>query len=556
MDQVSGQQGGATLGEYSGAFRRRWWVVALGSVFGLALAAGYLLIAPKTYIATASVLVNPIGGTADNAVDAARTNSGINLDTEAQLVTSQAVSAEAKVVLQTPEIVGQLVQHVSVGVPPNTNVLRISFTASTPEAARLGASAYAKGYLTNRLTRADDILKDQSTALNQQINQVKAELETATPDEVPGLQTTLETLQTSAAIVEGTDVNPGVIISDALLPRRPASPNAALVLTSGLAFGVLIGLAGLFLLERRDGRCYDWKTVERRLGLAVLADIPGKEGRPAPLFEPHSAGAEAFGELRNALMTGLGDEPAVLVVASPSDGFGADVVVANLAVTLARAGHSTTIVIADEASEIPVLFGLPANDGLTEVLRGRVGLASALQNLPDAPSLSVLSAGLGLRTEIADLEGSGVGDVMEALTERSHYVIVRPRPNDTAADAQFFGRHSNAAIPVIEISRTVRDAVAGAIRQWRLVGTTVPGAVTLPAFEAPEPPPPRAVTSTSGDSGPTPRPALPNRDEPDERPPGTPTDREPDRPHGSSARDFTRDDPSSYGPLRKAPPNR
>jgi capsular polysaccharide biosynthesis protein/Mrp family chromosome partitioning ATPase len=497
VDQVSGQQGVATLGEYGGAFRRRWWVVALGVVFGLALAAVYLLLVPKTYVSTASVLVNPIGGSADNAVTDARTNSGINLDTEAQLVTSQAVSAEAQVFLQTPEIVGQLVQHVAVQVPPNTNVLRISFAGSTPEEARDGASAYANGYLKNRRQTAADSLDQQETAIKRQIEVLQNQLTVATPEETQGLQTSLEALRLRYGQVIGSDVDPGEIISEALIPRRPASPNASLILASGLALGLLFGLAGLFLLERRDGRCYDWPTVERRLGLAVLADIPGTQGDPAPLFEPHSAGAEAFAELRNALLVGLGSERATLVIAAPTNGFSADVVVANLGVALARSGHETTIVVADEASQIPVLFGLPATEGLTEVLRERVSLASALQEWPDVKTLRVLPAGHGLHSEVTDLEGSGVGELMGDLANRSHFVIVRARPTDEAADAQFFGRFARAAIPAIEIGRTVRDSVAAGVRQWRLVGTTVPGAVTLPAFEAPEPPPPRAVTSAS-----------------------------------------------------------
>ena len=562
MDQVSDQHGGATLGEYSGAFRRRWWIVALGAVFGLALASVYLLVVPKTYISTASVYVDSIGGTGDNAVEGARTISGINLDTEAQIVTSQAVSSAAKVLLQTPEVVGQLVQNVSVAVPPNTNVLRISFTADTPAEAQAGASAYARGYLSDRLQRSADLRDQQLKALDRQISEYQTQLQTVGADEKEGIQATLETLQSTRAIIAGWDVSPGEVISEPLPPRRPASPNAALVLTSGLAFGILLGLAGLYLLERRDGRCYDWKTVERRLGLAVLANIPGREGSPAPLFEPHSPGAEAFGELRNSLLTGLGDEPAVLVVASPSSGFGADVVAANLGVTLARSGRSTTILIADESSEIPVLFGLPATDGLTETLRGGVDLSTALQQVPDLPSLAVLPAGHGLTSEIDDLEGSGVADVLEGITETTHYVIIRARPNDSGADAQFFGRHASAAIPVVEIGRTVREAVSAGVRQWRLVGTTVPGAVTLPAFEAPEPAPPRAVTSGSTESGPVPRPALrptvasgtPNK--PEGAASGTPTNGlNRDRVDSSSSTTgATKELPGSDNPLRKAPP--
>ena len=505
---LEGQSGGTTLGEYAGAFRRRWWVIALGAVLGLGLASVYLLIAPKTYLSTATVIVEPMGGSLDNSVDGGRTNSGVNLDTEAQLVKSQAVSAEAKVRLQTTEIVGQLVQHVAVDVPPNTNVLRITFAASTPEDARDGAAAYADAYLTNRRETAADLRQDISRGLDQEAARLTTDLKTASPDEAETIRTSLQTLATARASLENASTTPGKVISEALLPRRPSAPNSALILTSGLAFGLLLGLAGLYLLERRDGRCYDWRSVERRLGLAILADIPGKEGSPAPLFEPHSSGAEAFGQVRNAILTGMGDEPATLVIASPTEGFGADVVSANLAVTLARSGRSTTLLIADESSQIPVMFGLPATDGLTEVLRGRVELNSAMQNLPDVPALKIIPAGHGLQSEVSDLEGSGVADVLESVAERTHFVIIRARPNDVAADAQFFGRFAQAAIPVIEIGRTLRDAVTDGVRQWRLIDTPVPGAVSVPAFDAPEPAPPRAVTTGAVDEDPAPRPAL------------------------------------------------
>ncbi|MEO8330649.1 MAG: Wzz/FepE/Etk N-terminal domain-containing protein, partial [Candidatus Nanopelagicales bacterium] len=156
MEQ-SAAGGNASLGEFADAMRRRWWMLVLGAVIGVALGSTYLLFAPKTYISTASVLVNPVGGTVDNVVDGARTVSDINLDTEAQLVRSQAVSSIAKYKLETREIVGQLVQHVTVSVPPNTNVLRISFAGSTPEGARAGAAAYASAYLQNREAMADAI---------------------------------------------------------------------------------------------------------------------------------------------------------------------------------------------------------------------------------------------------------------------------------------------------------------------------------------------------------------------------------------------------------------
>ncbi|MCZ3386585.1 MAG: hypothetical protein LH630_06400, partial [Actinomycetia bacterium] len=321
----------------------------------------------------------------------------------------------------------------------------------------------------------------------------------ATADERTGLETALQTLNTRKASVDGTRVDPGKVISDSLLPNRPASPNSALVLTSGLAFGLLLGLMFLLLLERRDDRCYEWRSVEARLGLPVLADVPGEAGSPAPLFEPHSPGAEAFGQVRNAILSGLGDAPATLVIAGPSAGHGADVVVANLAVALARAGHSTTLLVADESSKVAELFGMPATDGLTEVLRGRLPVERAAHRVPDLRGLSLVVAGHGLDTEIDDLEGSGIAEVLKALASRTHFLLIRARSNDFAADAQFFGRHARAALPAVEIGTTHRAAIENSVRQWTMIGTAVPGAVTLPSFGPPEPAPPRAVASGSSE---------------------------------------------------------
>ena len=191
--------------------------------------------------------------------------------------------------------------------------------------------------------------------------------------------------------------------------------------------------------------------------------------------------------LHNAVLTGLGDRRATLVISTPTSGLGADVVCANLAVSLARAGHSTALLVADESSTIPRLFDVPEGDGLDEVLRGRASLHGATHKISDVPGLSVVGCGKGFDAVKTDLEGNGVGGVLRALSGAHQYVIVRPRPNDVAADAQFFGRHADAALPVIEIGHTQRDDVTGSVRQWQLVETVVPGAVTVPRFAAPEP---------------------------------------------------------------------
>src|SRR5687767_11651516 len=126
--------------DYFRGLGRHWKLVAVGLVIGTLAALAYLSWAPREFRAETSVLVTPtITGTP--VVDR---SARINLDTEARLVTSTAtVAAAAERLGMAPRAARELGDRVRVGVPPNSEVLDISFTASTPEDARRGALAFA-----------------------------------------------------------------------------------------------------------------------------------------------------------------------------------------------------------------------------------------------------------------------------------------------------------------------------------------------------------------------------------------------------------------------------
>src|ERR1041384_5078065 len=75
------------MSHYFGMLRRHWWIIALFTAIGLAGALALVRTQPKVYEATTNVLVTPTSNQAANAAGG-RTNGVINLDTEAQLVTS------------------------------------------------------------------------------------------------------------------------------------------------------------------------------------------------------------------------------------------------------------------------------------------------------------------------------------------------------------------------------------------------------------------------------------------------------------------------------------
>lgn len=472
--------GSASLAEFGGALRRRWWMLALGAIIGLAVASSYLLVAPKTYESSALVRVAPIG-MSDPVVDGARTISGINMDTEAQLMRSQAVSSRAKEQLETPEPVSQLVQKVQVSVPLNTNVLKVTFSDADPEGAAAGAQAYADQYLANRQASATASAKAQESEYRRLIRQLETEAQGQSGVE---RETTLQEITSVSALlntVVGATFAPGEVINLALVPRRPASPNELVILFSGFVLGVLFGLLGVAYLERRDGRVHNWRILERRLGRRVLVSVPGNRDEAPTLFPAHSPGGQAFTQLRGIVMSGMPDG-GILLVAEPENGSGADMVAANLGAAFARADQRTTVVVADVTSSVPAILGAPHGPGLSELLRNKASVNDVRRQIVAVAGLSVVAPGLHLDSEIDDLEGAGIGDVLSSVAERSPVVIVRAPATTAGANAQLLARLADAALPVVAIGSTHRSTIEETLRQWSIMGIEIPGVVAVPPF--------------------------------------------------------------------------
>ena len=103
--------------DYVGVLRRRWWIVLALTCVGIVGAFGYVTVAPKTYTATASVNVNPTAADQSNGVAGSRTSGAtVNLDTEAQVVTSTAVATLAGKTLHSTLTPYKLAAQVNVTV--------------------------------------------------------------------------------------------------------------------------------------------------------------------------------------------------------------------------------------------------------------------------------------------------------------------------------------------------------------------------------------------------------------------------------------------------------
>ena len=469
--------------------RVRHVYLLIGAGVALGVGAGFATeqITPSVYASTASVLVGATGGEP-------------NLATEAELVRSTKTVADARTRLGDGSAGPPQVQPL-----PGSSVLMIRFEATTAAAAQAGAQAYAEAYLANRGRVARATVNDQIATLLLRLDDVRnqiTEINTliarlpSNATELTTLRATLTSLTTQSADLttrmnelQTTPVDPGAVIADADLPTVPVRPVRWLYLGGGGVAGLLVGVA-LVALARSLGarwsrRIRHGTDLARHGEVGLLAELDVLAISAAS----HDPTARAFNRLRNEVVAELGERDRALMVTAASPGTASMLVAANLAAAFARADNAVVLVgahVADLGPDLPQvattlaqIFDVADIPGLTDVLTGRTSLASAIQRAARAPRLRVVTPG-GTASATGLLQSEGARSVIDALAQRTRYVVIDAPSTASGADAQSLASAADVALLVVEAGRASHAQVADAVMQLQRVGTRLLGAVVVP----------------------------------------------------------------------------
>ncbi|MBO4205316.1 lipopolysaccharide biosynthesis protein, partial [Micromonospora echinofusca] len=482
---------GPTLMTYLDWLRRRWWILALAALLGVGAGLLVTQLQTRTYTSTTSLLVRQLGPDANPTAK-------VNLDTEAQVVRSLVVAERARALIKTDIPAEDLVRTLTVTVPPNSQVLQVTYSAATPESAQAGSHSFAQAYLDLRLATATKALEGETTAIQQQIGEVQKQLATvagriaAAPANSAEraraeadrsvLTNQLATLNSRLSPLVTSSLNPGEIISDAPLPRKPSSPNQTLNLASGMGAGLLLGIVLALVIDRLDTRVRRSRDIAGRLGLPVLLELPARTP-PRTVLPPAHQVSRELGRLRNVLLSTL-PEPQPgrgrqLLLTGASGGPTAGFVAGNLAAAFARTGQQVAVVTTKANSPLAAMLGgVKARHTLADVLRRDVSALTALVPAPGLGQLRVLLPG-DLDAE-AELPVAGLLEVLAELAGRFDHVLIETAPPTVAVEAQALARHVDAVILVVESGRTRSSEITAALRQFEQVDAPVLGAVLAP----------------------------------------------------------------------------
>ena len=256
-------------------------------------------------------------------------------------------------------------------------------------------------------------------------------------------------------------------IGDFLAALRDLKPDEVeRILAHQRQHGVRFGEAAvaLGLASREDvlvalAQQFDYPVAtggEQRLGAELVA-----------LNEPYGVRAEHFRSLRSQLMmrvfANAGPHPALAVI-STDLGDGRSYCAANLAIVLAQLGGRTLLVDADLRSPRQhEIFSLDNRVGLSSILANRSD-QGAIQPIPAAPSLFLLTSGTTPPNPLELVERASFGLLMRELTAKFDHVIVDTPAAVHGADASVTAARAGAALIVARKNRsqfaTLQELVA------------------------------------------------------------------------------------------------
>ena len=272
---------------------------------------------------------------------------------------------------------------------------------------------------------------------------------------------TLEALPTSNAFL----VQP----ADGAVKVRPRPARNGFL---GLALGLVLGLAAVFLWEALDTRLRSADEIGLGLGLPLLARIPEpprrlrSTNRLAMLAEPRSFDAEQFRILRTNLdFANLERGARTIMVTSAVEGEGKSTTVANLAVAVACAGRRVVLVDLDlRHSFLDRFFDLGDRPGVTDVALGRAALEDAIVQVairelsgdatPPLTSavLEVLACG-PVPPDPGEFVGTrALADILERLRERADLVLIDSPPLLHVGDAMTLSARVDGLVVVTRLN--------------------------------------------------------------------------------------------------------
>jgi capsular exopolysaccharide synthesis family protein len=278
---------------------------------------------------------------------------------------------------------------------------------------------------------------------------------------------------------QGSDYEKVKVIQKALATDKiNSSERYAITGIGGLAATALT-CYGIALMEFRRRRLNGPRALDDGLGVRVLGVLPPTSLKAlAGNSLVASQVAEAIDNVRATIMHDSTSRPRqVVLVTSPATLEGTTTVAASLALSLARAGRRTLLIDGDLRSpDLHKLFGMPLEDGLSEVLRAEIDLADAIRPTT-SEGLHLLTAGVCDMDAIHALATDQPQAFFDKLRDQFDFIIIDAPPVLGISDALSLGHYVDGAVLTVLRDHSEIRRIHQAIDTLRGMGVRLIGSV-------------------------------------------------------------------------------
>ncbi|MFD8981498.1 lipopolysaccharide biosynthesis protein [Streptomyces sp. NPDC059564] len=428
----------------------------IGAGVGIGLLGGvYLGVSTAdTYVATTDIVLR--APTDDPFNPSLAPDKAINIGSERQVALSSSTAEQAaKKLGMDSKALAPLRGGLQVTNPPQTMVLRFTYTSASPREAARRANALSEAYLFKRqesldATRdkmvkgyedqRDPVAKQLDETARQANNMAAGTARDAALTSKTDLQSKVNTLNSNIAKLAALDMTPGRVTSPATVPTAPDGPGLPMSLALGAAVGLALGLLAAWVRLVFDPAPRSEGDVARALRAPVLGYLPRDRTGGGPLLAAGEADPRLAEEYRSvafrlAYDSRFADRRRLLVVAPRGSSETAAAVAVNLAASFAETGKDVLLIEADLRT--PVLASqLPTDAGgrpRWSQPSGAAGSGSGQGGESDWPDGRQLVVDAGESGAFDLIPGERVRNVARALTSpRSTRLISEAdSPNST-----------------------------------------------------------------------------------------------------------------------------
>jgi tyrosine-protein kinase len=489
------------------AIRRSLFLIVLLVLLGIVSVNAFKQLRGPRYAASAKVLVSPT-----NLLE-------ILTNTAPSFVDPNRVQATARALAGSPEVYRLAEEHTggafgsasemqtatSVGGGTDNDILTFSSNGTDPNRTVGIANAVANAFIDWRADLSSEAIRQTEAA-------VAAKLE-ATPKSSPAradLQAVLNKLgYLSAATTGDTQL---VARATTASKTSPAPVKDTLL---GFSIGLVIALLVVALREAVDTTVRSESDIEELLAAPVLATVRSLPRRTKMVtYGRHEAAySDTYALLAaNLAQARTDDKPMVLALTSAVSREGKTTTAANLAVSLARRGHS--VLLGDFDFRKPALtdlFQIPRDTpGVLQVLNGSARLEEVLWSVtltgarprvskngalpatasvgstngketdPSGGSLTLLPSGGAIRSQSGTLS-QRLGPLLKQLRGRADFVIIDTPPALLTVEMAELSRLIDDVLVVVRQGRVTQRSLRSLSRQARSWPAEVAGAVLTDA---------------------------------------------------------------------------